>query len=266
MKNKILIILYVIFGISAIALVITLIINIRKLNINSDQVQKTYSLIKSNDLANCNGMIFYNENKLSYDTLEMSKKLCMAYNNITKVNINTKTIKKYKNSSYCLINDQEKITLSNDNNCDVEVISLKELDNKYYTIFGKNIGEGERENFFVNSKKTCYYDENNEEYICANPLSQKLEVGWNPYYYQMIYKAVKGANTIKIYDYFLLVNNRTVYTENEGKNFNIEATDKYNDSGLIIDKNFLKKYGQRYEHTFKKDKNGDYYWVSSNPL
>lgn len=265
MKNKILIILYVILGITTISLIITLIINVRKLNVNSDQVQKTYSLIKSNDLANCNGMIFYNENKMSYETLETSKKLCMAYNNILKDNVAMKTIKKHKNSTYCLIN-QEKITLSNDNNCDAEVISLKELDNQYYKIFGKNIGEGERENFFVNSKKTCFYDSNNAEYICANPLSQNLEVGWNPYYYQMIYKAVKGTNTIKIYDYFLLVNNRTVYTENDGKNYNIEATDKYNDSGLIIDKDFLKKYGQRYEHTFKKNQDGNYYWFSSKPL
>ncbi len=266
MKNKILVVLYVICGISIISLIITIIINIRKLNINSEQVQKTYSIIKSYDLANCNGMPFYNENKLSYETLEMSKKLCLAYNNISNDNIAEKSIKKHKSSTYCLINNQEKITLSDDNSCSVEVISLKDLDNYYYELFGQNIGEGEKESFVVNSKKTCYYDSNNREYVCANPLSHNLEVGWNPSYYQMIYKAVKSANTIKIYDYFLLVNNRSVYTENDGKNYNIEATDKYNDSGLIVDKAFLKKYGQRYEHIFKKDANGNYYWFSSKPI
>ena len=82
--------------------------------------------------------------------------------------------------------------------------------------------------------------------------------------YRTIKSAYKKGDEIVIYDYFLRTINDDCFTSymKDEKN---ETCGKALENKKEVDYKFLKKYGTRYVHIFKKS--GDsYYWVSSKNL
>lgn len=85
-------------------------------------------------------------------------------------------------------------------------------------------------------------------------------------------KAVKSSDEIILYDSYAL----EVMDDNIGETqyFNFYSDEDFinkikslevivTDDGSLYDKNELDKFKQTYKHTYKKNKSGEYYWVSS---
>ena len=110
--------------------------------------------------------------------------------------------------------------------------------------------------------KICYYDEDN--YYCGLSEKYTYTIGAEPHTYRTIKSAYKKGDEIVIYDYFLRTINDDCFTSymKDEKN---ETCGKALENKKEVDYKFLKKYGTRYVHIFKKS--GDsYYWVSSKNL
>ena len=84
--------------------------------------------------------------------------------------------------------------------------------------------------------------------------------------YRLMNKAVEKMNgDIVISDYYLRISDNKCYSSNSS-NSEISAcstiiTDNPNEE---ITSEFVLEHGSIYEHTFKQDKDGNYYWYSSN--
>ena len=74
----------------------------------------------------------------------------------------------------------------------------------------------------------------------------------------------KKNDEIIIYDYFLKVINNECYTSYVKDSKNDKCT-KALENNKNVDYKFLKKYGTKYKHVFKKD-NNVYHWVSSEKI
>ena len=116
--------------------------------------------------------------------------------------------------------------------------------------------------FQLDNTTICYYDEDN--YYCGLSEKYTYTIGAEPHTYRTIKSAYKKGDEIAIYDYFLRTINDDCFTSymKDEKN---ETCGKALENKKEVDYKFLKKYGTRYVHIFKKS--GDsYYWVSSKNL
>ena len=68
---------------------------------------------------------------------------------------------------------------------------------------------------------------------------------------------------IVITDYQLRVSNNKCYANNSS-NDEISTCSTALEGDTEVTREFVQEYGTLYEHTFKQDDNGDYYWYSSN--
>ena len=75
---------------------------------------------------------------------------------------------------------------------------------------------------------------------------------------------MEKSSKIVIYDYFIKINNNECYSDVNGT-LNEKCTQAY-DKDTKIDIRFLKKYGTKYKHTYMKNADGTYSWISSEPI
>ena len=116
------------------------------------------------------------------------------------------------------------------------------LNKSYQEIFGYN-NEMPKASF-SSLDGSCLYSSKINDYICYQTSTDYLSVGGN---YSAIEKAIKYEDYVEIYDYYLQFKG---------------------ESGIKID-NIEKetiKQGVYYKHTFKQNKDGTYYWYSSEPV
>ena len=252
--HKILIILVII-------VVIIFMFKSKSLNPESDDITKIYNYLGTNDLDICNGLYAYDENEVNYDTLDNKWRICNAYNNLNVGEETVIKIDKTKKDNNCRVG--ENITFATDNYnsdvCTISKVSSEEVNSEYKKIYGRDIEN--YETFDYNDTTICYYED--DYYYCGLKESYTTTIGAEPSTYRSIQKAVQNDDEIIIYDYFLKVVNNECLTSFTGNTKNDECSTDYNED-TKINYSYLKKYGTRYKHTFKKS-GDDYYWVKSEP-
>ena len=261
-KEKIVnIIFYVALGLIIIILLIAVINKFTGLNSETPIVKDAYALLGDEQLEYCDGLPYYADNEVNYDTLSDKTKKCLAFR-YAKDKVTADKLDKTKKTDYCYLDKAKKVGFrTNDakESCDIQIITKEDLNNAYIAIFGKNIEE--YTDFAINGSQSCYFNEEKGSYTCGNVITQTLEIGWNPTTYRMIYKIKEKDNQLIIYDYYLNVNNEKCFLTNNGTKENEKCSDKFTSETKVNGK-FVSKYGKKYIHTFEKE-NGSYHWVSS---
>ena len=256
----------VVGGICLLFLLSTLWILIKNINsVNKDNpiIKELYTYLGNDYLDYCNGMPFYNSTKITYDSLDDSLKMCLAYKHISSENIINDELNKNKKQDACNFTNDKQFSLDKDEKiCTVETFSKKDLNNEYKKLFNKEIEE--YQDFNISGNKSCYFDTKESRFVCGNSVMQNLQLGWAPTTYRMINKVKEKGNRIYIYDTYLAINNSNCYLSNNGDIENSKCSDSINKK-TKFNSIFLLKHGKRYLHVFEKNNNGNYFWISSTP-
>ena len=256
-------------GIIVIVVVILLVVLLgdKHLDLNSEEVKNLYSYLGEVDINHCGGLNQYNGDEVTYDTISNSNKMCIAYYELDDDNKTSKThdvtTTNDNDIAICEIGEGTRLVASEGEDfCNYEVISKNDLNNIYNKVYGKDLPS--EEEFYINSNVACYLDGDN--YYCGEAEKFVQSLTPEATIYRLMDSAIEKMNgDIVISDYYLKVSGNKCYSSN---NFDEEisaCSSKLEDNGNIeIDAEFVKEYGALYEHTFKANDNGNYYWYSSN--
>lgn len=234
------------------------------LNTESEKVKDLYSYVSNNELSRCNGLINYQDKKVTAKDLSVSDKLCYVTNND---NFNEKKFKKeilkvIKKDNVCSLEKGKVFATDNykGKKCTVKKYDKKLINDLYEKIYGETLKD-ENVSFMIDEYNICYYHK--DSYYCGLAESFTFTIGNDSMIYRIIDKAVEKGNKITIYDYFLKIDDNKCYTSYNGTNTNNDCNNKIDDKTKINSK-FIKKYGTLYKHEFTKKDGNDYYsWVSS---
>lgn len=231
------------------------------LNPESDKVNNLYNYLGDNNIKECNGLITYDEKEITPSNLENSSKLCNAYVLVDSSKIVNMKIDKTKKEDTCKVDDDTIFSTDEKDNtvCSLTKLDYSELATAYKAMYGEEISAND--DFQLNYNTICQYSDN--AYYCGSSEQYTLTVGSEPTIYRTIKKAVEKGSTITIYDYFLKVLDNKCYTSFTGTTENTKCTSNIDSN---IDFTTIKKYGTLYKHTFKKDADGNYHWISSKPI
>ncbi len=263
-KNKSRVVVILIIVISILIALTIFLMNKDRLNPEDKLAKNLYGLIEQN-LNNCGGMLLYQNKQIDYVNLNDNEKICLALNLVSS-NENVELSAK-KNKDYCefakdklfLVTDEEK------KKCNVQKINYSNIKTEYERLYNKSL-----ENIMdlqISGDISCFYDEKDSSYLCGTTNQRNIIVGWEPTSYRLIDKIVKKGSDIIIYDYFMLINSSLCYIDNnETENKDCSEILK-NKPKTKINNTFVKKYGQKYKHTFKlNEETNNYYWESSSPI
>lgn len=132
--------------------------------------------------------------------------------------------------------------------------SYDDFNTLYKKMFG-NDKNAEKISFNIYYNTQCDFYENLDEYLCYN-----LPAGWyaEEAEFTKLIKVQKVNDWIEYYDIY-------VYGGYDGTYKDLKKKEKISNI-LIWDDNSLVEKGQIYKHIFKDNGNGEYYWVSSEPV
>lgn len=260
MKKKKLI--YIILAVvCVVVLLIAHLLSGKKLDMESEQVKELYSYLGEVDIYHCGGLNTYSDKTITKSEISPDNLLCMAYYNLTEKKKETVESKEKNKNGDKICKVGENITFAADDdesNCNYNVIKTSELSASYKDIYGEEIVE--YKDFEITSDKKCFLEE--DTYYCGTTETFTYSITPQSTVYRLMKKAVKELNgDIIIYDYFLKDSAGKCYSKNSYTEENEECTNALKDA--TIDKDFLKKYASTYKHTYKKDENGNYYWLKS---
>ncbi len=249
-------------------------IKAQEISLDSELVENLYSVLNFNNDLILGDEGFYLGKYVDYNSFSNQNKLYLTY-----------TFKDVKTSSYtftdCEALKQYKevyeMCLFDDNGTGswfgpsyIEYMRLYKIDiesfkNAYKEFWGSD-KEMVEENFDIKYSIGCEYSSENKDYLC-----HALMQGWPGEQYEMtkLIKAEQIGNTVYLYDYFVYAD----YASPEGtfkdryKKEKISTLDYreiyFSDEGEDMS---IMGQGQIYKHTFKKNSNGTYYWISSEPI
>jgi len=257
---------------AAVLIVVIIVLGIifqdNELDITSKKVTDLHNSLGEANINKCGGLITYSDKAITEKDLESDNRLCMAYYRLEKDQKAENTIKSSgKNESkieICQVGESTTLATNNDDEteCTYETINEVDLKDAYQKLYGNNLPEVE--SFYISDKKACFKE--GEKYYCGDSETYNLSLAPETTIYRIIKSAVEKSNgDIIIYDYFLKVSNTTCYSKNNNEENN-ECSNNLKDTDLTKDKeviSLVKKYGSVYKHTFKKDKNENYYWFKS---
>ncbi|MBQ6840755.1 MAG: hypothetical protein IJO63_01385 [Bacilli bacterium] len=251
------------FSILLLSLLIWLVISkLTTIDPESEESKALYSYLGDSNLDYCGGMVFYDD--VSQDTMDNTTKLCLAYKLIDKNKISSDTLTKEKKKKLCKFTKDKMFRTDEEGEvCTVFTFSAEDLDKAYYTMFGKDIEENA--DFSINGIQNCFFDEEEGRYVCGASEIQTLQMGWAPTVYRVVTKVKKKNHKIYLYDNFISLNSGKCYMNTNGSIENTECTNQLKDTKKY-DVDFVIDYGQKYVHVFEKNKEGNYYWISSSPV
>lgn len=259
-------IIKLLIGALAIVLAILIVLKIFKgkpIDSNSSMINDIYTYLGQNDLSYCNGLITYDSKKVDYDSVENSSRVCNAVASLyTKEDATLMQIDKSKKNNTCSLNEDVVFATDNyeEDMCSIYRIDKSKVKEKYKTIYGKELEKDEK--FNLNNTTICYPYE--DYYYCGLSETFTVTVGVEPATYRSVKEAVEKNNKIIIYDYFIKIANDECFTTYTSDTKNSKCSSAYkNDQD--VDYEYLKKYGTLYKHTYKKDSDGNYYWIQSEP-
>lgn len=235
----------------------------KSINSNSNLINDIYRYIGNNDLQVCSGLSAYNKEKVEFDDLKNTDRLCMSYSLIDKNKSSVVKVDKRKKNNTCSVSDGLVFATDNyeDDICTLSKIDAKIVEEEYKSVYGKSLEK--HESFQYDNATICQYEKSDNSYYCGLSETFTHTIGAEQHTYRSIAKAKENGNKIIIYDYFLKTIDKKCYTSFTENVENSKCTNNYTDK---INYKFLKKYGSYYKHTFEKDKDDNYYWVSSEPV
>lgn len=259
MKNKKYLILLVIC--ITIILGIFLLVKDKQLDVNSEQIKDLYSYLGEVENNHCDGLNTYIEGTITNSEVPLETKLCMAYFKTQAKENGTLEItgtSKNKNK-ICKEGDVTFVADEKNKSCSYTKVTKEEINQSFKRLYGENIPEYKI--FYINNDDACY--EKGEEYLCGESETFSYSISPSAVVYRLLTKAVEKDDEIILTDYFLKVSDNKCYVANIGTTENEECTKNLVNAGDINTK-FIHNNGTRYEHIFKKDSDGNYYWYQSS--
>ncbi len=263
---------YVVVGIGSLIVIILLLLVVfigdKTLDLESDTVQKLYSYLGEVNVYHCGGLNQYRGEEVTYDTISSDNKLCMAYyeldTSLISKDSSLVTATNDQDIPVCEIGEGIRLTVEEgEEKCNYQKISKDDLARSYQAIYGHTIPNLEQ--FYISSDKACYLE--GDTYYCGNAETFVYSLTPEATIYRVMSKASEKMNgDIVIQDYFLRISNNKCYQSNVSNvsNEEIIACSKALEDQDEIDVTFVQEYGALYEHTFKANDSGNYYWYSSN--
>lgn len=224
-------------------------------------VKELHGYLMPTDLNNCDGLSNYADKKITTKDLDDTTKLCLAYQKINTKNAPVEEYDKTKKKETCNVDDMIFGSEENEDKCSVVKIKKNIIEETYQKLFGEKINT--KDAFNYDNSHICYLKD--DYYYCGKSETYTYVIDGTTAIYRIIDKAIEKGSTITIYDYFLKINSDECYKNYTTLDKNDNCTKNYNEKSKI-DYNFMKKYGTMYKHIYQKDKNGNYYWVSSTPV
>ena len=265
MKKKVVIILGILFIVVIILLVIFL--GDQSLDLESDEITNLYSYLGEVDIYHCGGLNGYTGEEVTYETLSNENKLCMAYYELSDekkiTNRAQATTTNENDISVCEIGEGTRLAANEgEEECHYTTISKEDLSDTYKLIYGQNLPD--ETSFYINGTEACYLE--GEEYNCGNAETYMVSLTPEANIYRLMNKAVEKMNgDIVISDYYLRISGNKCYSSNNSDSeISACSSSLEDDPDKEITSEFVSNYGSIYEHTFKQDENGNYYWYSSN--
>lgn len=227
------------------------------LDIDSELVTNLYQYVSLNDERYINPG-FYEDGLIKYDDLKEEDKVLLIYLTrnfeLNTINVNTcEDLQGFNEIYSSCVSDPDYILVGNT----FWRVNTNSFLDKYKSVFGSN-KDFARKTYWVLAKN-CEFN-SDDEMLCYT-----LPQGWmsSTYEYTKIIKAEKVGNNINIYDRFIMLGyyetmTRSFYGTYKDPAMTIQIADEPN-----ID--FITE-GQIYKHVYKLDKNGNYYWYSSEPV
>lgn len=253
-------------AICGIAIIITFfLVSDKNLNVDSIEVENLYNKLGEVNINRCGGLNTYSNKDITFKDISLENRLCMAYYQVTKDDIqekNTKITGKNDNDiKICKIGETTLSANDDEKECKYEEIDVKTLKEAYKNLYGKELKEND--NFYITETKACFKE--GEKYLCGTAESYKMAIAPESSIYRVINKAVKKLNgDVIIEDIFLKISGNVCYKEQNSNEKSDACTKAIKDKDLkslsddeIID--LVKKYGSSYKHTFK-EANNNHYW------
>lgn len=260
-QDRIILVLIIILIVMSIVIIALKIATRNNLDTSSELVTELHNYFNSEDLSNCEGLFNYGEDKITYENIDTETRLCLAYQKASIEDAETGTMKVTKKKETCTENGMT-FRMDEDNDvCSYSKIKQEVIDNSYKKLYGKDIENNEE--FKVDGLHICYLKDG--YYYCGLSETFTYTLGNESLIYRVIDKAVEKGDKITIYDYFIKLNGESCFKNYTTNTINSKCTEQYKNQKDINYK-FLKNYGTKYKHEFKKAEGGTYYWVNSTPL
>ena len=259
LEDKVLTILIILLIGLTLFLIISNIVRGRNLNTESKLVTELHDYFSTDDLNNCNGLFTYSDKTMNYDSISSDNRLCLAYHKSNLKDVKTETLKRVDKKSEVCKNDYDmtfRITEDTDE-CQVSIIDKDVIDSTYKKIFGKDIENNQE--FRADDTHICYLKD--DKYYCGLSEQFTYTYGREATIYRVLNEAIKKGSEIYLYDYFVKTIDNNCYQNYTTQAINEECTNNYEEDKMNFE--FMEKYATQYKHTFKKAKDGTYYWVST---
>lgn len=258
--DKILIVLVILLIIITITLIIMWISNINSVDTDSDEIKELHNYFSVEDLTSCDGLFNYASDKIEYDDVASETRLCIAYQKANIEETEKETYKPDKKKETCTVDNM--IFRKDDETDECNIIEIKRdvIDSSYKKIFGKDIENNE--SFKVDNLNICYLKD--DYYYCGLSEVFTYTLGSESTIYRVIDTAKEKGSELVIYDYFVKINGDDCYENYTTSIINRGCTKHYK-SDKKMNFRFMKNYGTKYKHVYKKTEDNTYYWVSSEP-
>lgn len=258
-----------ILGVVVAVVVVLLVIFLgdKPLDMQSDEITNLYSYLGEVDVNRCGGLNQYSGEEVTYDTISNEHKLCMAYYHLADEEITQDQIDVTSTNdndvSVCEVGEGIKLVAEEgEDTCHYQIINQNDLAVAYQNIYGQKLPDDE--SFYINGTDACYL--NGEDYYCGEAETFVVSLTPESTIYRLMNKAVEKMNgDIVITDYYLRISDNKCYSSNTTEEEISACSSALSENeNLEIDATFVQEHGMLYEHTFKQDSNGNYYWYSSN--
>ncbi len=232
---------------------------------DDELVVELHDYFSTKSLEDCNGLFNYSNTKVNSSEIDNATKLCVAYNksNLKDSTSNTHNVdeKAKEDRQICTVDGMVFKADEGTKNCTVQEIAKNKINSTYKKIFGSDAEE--IESFKTDSTHICYLKD--DKYYCG--LSEKFDiiVGNDVTVYRVVDSAKEDDGTLTMYDYFIRKVLNDCYNNYTTQDTNAICT-KNLKGQKDLDYDFVKKYGVKYKHIYKKASDGSYYWVSSEPV
>lgn len=261
-NDKILMLLIGILIITTTILAVVMIKRTFELDTNSAEIVELHNYFSSNDLQECEGLFNYSDRLVEYKDISSQNKLCIAYQKANIKDVETATIKVDKKKNICTL-EKGIVFKANENSTECVYSKVKKeiIDNSYKKLYGRDIEDNK--SFKIDNLNICYLKD--DYYYCGLAETFTYTIGSESFIYRVIEKAVEKSSDIIIYDYFVKINDDTCFQNYTTTTINEECTNNFNVKKDITF-NFMKKYAAKYKHVYRKNEDGTYHWVSSEPV
>ena len=263
MKKNVVFVIAVIIVVGVLLLAVF--IGEKTLDLESEQITNLYSYL--GDVNRCGGLNQYTGEEVTYDALSNETKLCMSFYKLNADIIQKEsadvTTTNDSDISVCEVGEGIRFAAEDGEDvCSYQVFAKDELVNSYKTIYGEDMPLDE--SFYINGNQACYLE--GDSYYCGDAETFVVSLAPEATIYRLLQKAVEKMNgDIVIYDYYLRISDNTCYSSNSSEGEISSCTEALEDNDNIeIDSTFVQEHAAVYEHIFKKDSDGNYYWYSSN--